>query len=138
MCDDEAPIRQIVASKLRGAGYIIYEARNGLEAYAYVDPTVLPAGSSLKIAQPVIPSLVLTDLQMPMMSGLELAIKLRDNPLTAQMPVVMLTARGYVLTRDQLAMTNIKHLMPKPFGVKQLLDLVVQIVGHAKPEAAAA
>lgn len=129
VCDDEAPIRQIIAAKLRSAGFTILEARNGLECYGYVDPSVLPAGMSARAPQPIVPAMVLTDLQMPMLSGLELATKLRDNPLTATVPVIMLTARGYALTQDQLAMTNIKHLMPKPFGVKQLLDLVHQTLG---------
>lgn len=73
---------------------------------------------------PIVPDLIVTDLQMPMMSGLEMAIKMREFAPTAHVPVIMLTARGYIAANDELAKTNIKQLMPKPFGAAQLLERV--------------
>jgi hypothetical protein len=48
----------------------------------------------------------------------------------------MLTARGYTIADDQLAATNIREVVSKPFGVKLLLDRVINLVGL--PRAAAA
>jgi two-component system, OmpR family, alkaline phosphatase synthesis response regulator PhoP len=124
VCDDEAAIRSIVASKLRSAGYTVCEGRTGLEGLGWVDHSVLPAGSLPKSPVPVIPDLVVTDLQMPMMSGLEMAARLRALAATSHVPVIMLTARGYIASAEELAKTNIKQLLPKPFGAAQLLEHV--------------
>lgn len=138
ICDDEAPIRQIVAAKLRSSGYVVHEARNGLEGFSFIDPSVLPVGVQARTNRGLIPDLVLTDLQMPVLSGLELAQRLRATRATRDVPVIMLTARGYILTPEQLAQTNIKHLLPKPFGVRQLMELVISTVGPAAREGAIA
>lgn len=124
VCDDEAAIRSIVAAKLRSAGYTVCEGRNGLEGYGWVDHSALPTGALPKSPVPIVPDLIVTDLQMPMMSGLEMAIKMREFTPTAHVPVIMLTARGYIAANDELAKTNIKQLMPKPFGAAQLLERV--------------
>ncbi|GEM_PF-201830 len=124
VCDDEAAIRSIVATKLRHAGFDVIEGRHGLEGYCWCDHSALPEGSLPKSVQPMVPALVVTDLQMPMMSGLEMAAKLKAFAPTAHVPVMMLTARGYILDREQLAQTNIKAFMAKPFGASQLLEQV--------------
>ncbi len=46
----------------------------------------------------------------------------------------MLTARGYTLTNDDLAQTNIRQVISKPFGVKQLVERVVQVLCATCPE----
>ncbi len=114
VCDDEMPIRQMIAHKLKAAGYRVVEARDGSEGLAAAE------------REP--PALVLTDLQMPVVSGLELAARLKGNPATCTVPVLMLTARGYVLSPEQLAKTNIACVIGKPFGLKALLDRVAGIV----------
>ena len=141
VCDDEAAIRSIVATKLRAAGYTVCEGRNGLEGYCWVDHSALPVGSLPKSRMPIVPDLVVTDLQMPMMSGLEMAIKLREFAATAHVPIIMLTARGYIAAAEDLAKANIRHLMPKPFGAAQLLERVQNFLasssgGHANRAAA--
>lgn len=124
VCDDEAAIRSIVVAKLRSAGYTVCEGRNGLEGYGWVDHSALPTGVLPKSPVPLVPDLVVTDLQMPMMSGLEMAARLRAFAATAHVPVIMLTARGYIASEEELAKTNIRQLMPKPFGAAQLLERV--------------
>lgn len=124
VCDDDPAIRSIVATKLRGAGMEVFEARNGLEGLCYVDHGALPPGQAPRHAVPIVPRVVVTDLQMPQMSGLELAQKLRDCVPTRDVPVLMLTARGYILDRTQMDKTNIRQLMAKPFGASQLLEQV--------------
>lgn len=113
--DDEAHITHVVALKLRNAGYTVTVAGDGEEAY------------ELAVAEP--PHLVITDLQMPYMSGLELCAKLRKHGPTSSVPAIMLTARGYALSENDLAPTNIRTVMSKPFGPRQLLEKVNEILG---------
>lgn len=129
VCDDEAPIRSIVASKLRDAGFVVHEARHGLEAYCLVDHSALASGAAPKTPEPVVPDAVVTDLQMPQMSGFELACKLKDLPATSGTPVLMLTARGYILAPQEMSKTNIRRLMPKPFSASALLEQVAAMLG---------
>lgn len=122
VCDDEAPMRQIVAAKLRELGFEVMEGRDGREGF--------------DLASKRAPRLVVTDYQMPRMSGLEMAQGLKAANATSATPVIMLTARGYVLTPEQIATTGIVHLMPKPFGVRQLMARVQQVLGLADKAAA--
>jgi DNA-binding response OmpR family regulator len=119
VCDDEAHIRQIIGRKLLSVGFHVAEARNGQEALAMLD-----SGPQAGFR----PDLVITDLQMPMITGLELCQVLRRRSDTAHVPCLMLTARGYILSPDDLANTNIRLVISKPFGVRQLLDRVVAIL----------
>ena len=121
VCDDEAHIREIIARKLNSAGFNVQEARNGQEALALLDPGPQPGFR---------PDLVITDLQMPMITGLELCQVLRKRADTAHVPALMLTARGYILSPEDLAQTNIRQVISKPFGVRQLLERVVAILSE--------
>lgn len=118
--DDEAHITHVVALKLRNAGYAVTVAGDGEEAY------------ELAVAEP--PQMVITDLQMPYMSGLELCAKLKKHGPTSHVPAIMLTARGYALSESDLAPTNIRIVMSKPFGPRQLLEKVNEILGEARPD----
>jgi two-component system, OmpR family, alkaline phosphatase synthesis response regulator PhoP len=115
LADDEAHITCVVAEKLRSAGFLVVTARDGEEAY--------------ELARRVHPAMVITDLQMPRMSGLELTQKLLEYPPTAQTPVIMLTARGYIIESGQTAKTNIRHIMGKPFSVREVVRRVVELLG---------
>ena len=114
ICDDEAPIRHVVRMRLEAAGYRVVEARTGAE------------GLELGMASP--PALVITDYQMPLMSGVELARCLSDRPETAEIPVVLVTARGYVLQPSELMGTSIRAVIGKPFGMRQLLEHVARLL----------
>lgn len=117
VCDDEAPIRYVIVRKLREFGCEVVEARNGEDGLAAVRERGFR------------PALVITDFQMPMLSGLEMAAALREHEATRDVPVLMLTARGYVLTEAELSRTNIREVISKPFGVRNLLDRVRAVTG---------
>ena len=108
--DDEAPIRMVVGERLRSAGFTVHEARDGEEA--------------LELVRKYVPTAIVTDLQMPYMNGLELCVAMRADPRTAHIPALLLTARGHVLTDEMVGRTNIKRVMSKPFGVRELLAYV--------------
>jgi DNA-binding response OmpR family regulator len=108
ICDDEPHIRLVVAARLRGAGHAVLEAADGLEA--------------LRCAEQDRPDLVITDFQMPELSGLELARALAERPSLAGVPIIMLTARGHAVEPERLARTRIVAVLPKPFSARELLD----------------
>ena len=116
LADDEAHITCVMAQKLRSAGFAVISARDGEEA--------------LDLAQRVLPAAVVTDLQMPRMSGLELAIRLRETPRTATIPVIMLTARGYIMDPATTGQTNIRYVIGKPFSAKDVLRKVTELIGE--------
>lgn len=124
ICDDEAPIRQLVATKLRGAGYQVFEARDGREG--------------LEHATKQAPALIVTDLQMPNLSGLEMVRELRKHEGTRLVPVIMLTARGYFVAEEEARALLIREIVPKPFGLKALLERVSALVSVGGQSANAA
>jgi CheY-like chemotaxis protein len=117
VADDEVYVTTILASKLRQKGHDVTTAPNGQTAF------------DLAVQSP--PDLIITDYQMPILSGYEMSVKLRQDPRTCGVPLVMLTARGHHLSPEQLAQTNIRHLAAKPFSARELLAKVEQILGAA-------
>ena len=115
--DDEAHILRVVSYKLRGAGYCVLEASNGEDAW--------------QIMQTSDVDLVLTDQQMPLMTGLELVETMRTLEHTARVPVLMLTARGFRLEKDELARADVLALIAKPFSPRLLLGHVEAAIGPA-------
>lgn len=113
VADDETHIRLVVAEKFRAAGYRVLEARDGEEA--------------LDLVREHRPDALITDLQMPYMSGLELCQRLAEDAAAAGVkppPTVLLTARGHILEPEQIESTGIRRVMGKPFGVRELLEYV--------------
>lgn len=124
VADDESHITHVVSLKLTNAGYEVIIAHDGEEA--------------LELCREHTPALVITDMQMPYMSGLELAQHLKQEDATSATPVLMLTARGYALDQDELAQTNIRKVMSKPFSPREVLEIVQGYVGNETGEREAA
>lgn len=120
VCDDEPHIVHVVAAKLRNAGFEVATAADGQQGF--------------EMACQAPPDLIITDYQMPYLSGLELCAKLRAEPRTAQIAVVMLTARGYSLTESDVATTNIRTVLVKPFSPREVLKTAQDIL-QAQPQA---
>ena len=108
--DDEAHILHVLSLKLRNAGYEVFTAVDGEDGY--------------ELATQHLPDLVITDFQMPYMTGLELCRALANNAPTDRIPVLILTARGYALDDDDLRIGNIKGVLSKPFSPRAVLQLV--------------
>lgn len=115
--DDEAHIVQVLSFKLGNAGYEVLTAVDGEEG--------------LDLALSERPDLIITDFQMPYMTGLELCNALASNPETKSIPVLMLTARGYALEADDLAVGNIKDVLSKPFSPRAILAQVQSLLAEA-------
>ena len=61
---------------------------------------------------------------MPYMTGIELSRALADDETTAGIPVIILTARGYALSSDDLQIQNVREVLSKPFSPRSLIELV--------------
>jgi CheY-like chemotaxis protein len=117
IADDEAYLTQILAFTIERGGAKVLVARNGQELCA--------------LAEQHKPDLIVSDYQMPIMDGLSACTQMRQNPATANIPVIMLTARGHKLSPAELAQTNIRLLLPKPFSAKDLLAKIQEILALA-------
>ncbi len=118
--DDEAHITGVLSLKLENAGFDVTTASDGEEA--------------LELVEQSLPDMVITDLQMPYVSGIELATQLSASERTARIPVLMLTARGYSLSAEDLAATNIKDVLSKPFSPRHVLARVQELLDEASKD----
>jgi two-component system, OmpR family, alkaline phosphatase synthesis response regulator PhoP len=111
LCDDEIHILRAAEFKLKKAGYDVCTASDGEEAWETI--------------QRHKPDVLITDCQMPRMNGLDLARKVHENPETADLPIFMLTAKGFELSHDDLAAKwGIVAVIAKPFSPRELLQRV--------------
>ena len=115
--DDEIHIVHVVAIKLRNNGYEVITADNGAQA--------------LEIAREEMPDVIVTDYQMPVMSGLELVKELREDERTRDIPVILLTARSFAVSKEQQEELRISTCLSKPFSPRELLGYIEDIL-HAK------
>lgn len=113
--DDETHILHVVSLKLQNAGYDVITAEDGEQG--------------LEVALERRPDLVITDLQMPFMNGLELCEKLKEHETTRGTPALMLTARGFSLAQEHLDKTNIAGVLSKPFSPREILGRVHELIG---------
>jgi two-component system, OmpR family, alkaline phosphatase synthesis response regulator PhoP len=114
LADDEPHVTFMLSMKLSRSNTTVLVANDGEEA--------------LTLAMKHKPDLIITDYQMPRMSGLELAMKLGQSEATAEIPIIMLTARGHRVAPSDLVQTNIRQLMSKPFSAKELLAVVAEFI----------
>jgi DNA-binding response OmpR family regulator len=112
--DDEFHIVQVVAIKLRNNGFEVITAENGDIAY--------------RLACEHNPDIVITDYQMPVLSGIELIEKLRQNHATATTPVVMLTARNFSVEDSLMQTLRISACLSKPFSPREVLQTVEEVL----------
>lgn len=110
--DDDSEIRGIVAGTLRRDGYTVMEAGDG--------PTALDAASKL------IPDLVLLDMTLPGMDGVEVARRLKATPLLAAIPVLALSALTQQAVRDRALAAGCERYLTKPCPPAALRDAVAQ------------
>jgi len=112
--DDEIHIVHVVAIKLRNNGFEVLSAQNGAEAF--------------ELACSEKPDIVVTDFQMPVMTGVELVTRLRQNEQTKDVPVIMLTARSFAIEDDEKETLGISQFLSKPFSPKELLRSIEDIL----------
>ena len=116
ICDDEPHIVLAVSLKLSKAGMQISTAADGLSAW--------------EIIQQVRPHVVITDLQMPKLDGIALVRRIRSHPDFRDLPIILLTAKGFELDHEELrSELDIAHVVCKPFSPRELLKMVQSLLG---------
>ena len=123
VADDEAHILHVVSMKLGNAGHEVITAVDGDEA--------------LELCASEHPDLLITDYQMPYLSGLELCKELRARPETRDIPAIMLTARGFDIEPAEMAEAGISAVLAKPFSPREVLQKVNELLTGAEATSAA-
>ena len=122
--EDEPDIRDLLVFHLVREGYQVTQSRSGAEA--------------LRLARATPPDLVLLDLMLPEMDGLEVCRRLRQDPATMALPIVMLTARGDEVDRVLGLELGADDYVVKPFSPRELVARIRAVLRRARPPAGAA
>jgi two-component system, chemotaxis family, chemotaxis protein CheY len=112
--DDSASMRQLVSFTIKDAGYDVLIAENGKDAIGKLSKTKV--------------DMIITDLNMPEMDGIEFIKKLRTMPDYQFAPIVMLTTESQEAKRQEGKQAGASGWIVKPFSPEQLLDVVKKFV----------
>lgn len=112
--DDSASIRQMVSFTLRGAAYEVIEGVDGRDGLARLTEHV---------------SLVITDLNMPVMDGIELIRQIRSGTRNKYVPILVLTTESQAEKKQQAKSAGATGWIVKPFRPDQLLATVQRVLG---------
>lgn len=118
LADDDAHIRRILSLKLEQAGYLVTTARDGREA-----------ADAAKDARP---DILITDYNMPEMTGLDLCRELERHDTTASIPTIMLTSHDFRILPEQMKGTSIKQVLGKPFSPRQVIAMIESLASTAR------
>jgi len=105
--DDEKHMVRLMEYNLRKEGYLVDSAYNGLEALDKV-------GSNQ-------PDLILLDIKMPVMNGIEVCVRLKQNPETKNIPVIVVSV---LADNEEIVSLGVRSAIPKPFDPERLLNEV--------------
>lgn len=111
--DDSASLRQVVSMALKGAGYTVLEAGDGVAALALLD------GRKIGMA--------VCDVNMPRMGGIEFVKAAKALPAYRFLPVLMLTTENQESKKEEGKAAGAKAWMVKPFSPSSLLSAVSKL-----------
>ncbi len=112
--DDEAHIRRLIEFTLKKGGYRMLVATNGKEA--------------IEMAVEAAPNLIIMDVLMPEMDGMEALEQLKNDERTASIPVILLTGIGQSTTRQEVEEKGTATYLAKPFSPNKLLREVERMI----------
>ncbi len=113
--DDSASIRMMVSFSLKGAGFEVVEAVDGVDAQSKLDHHDI--------------SMVIADVNMPVMDGIQFVKKMRTHPKYKFTPVVMLTTESHESMKEKGREAGATGWIVKPFKPEQLLKIVNKVLG---------
>lgn len=111
--DDSASVRQMVGFTLKNAGYSVVEAVDGKDALGKLKGKI---------------DMILTDLNMPNMDGIEFIKNVRSNPSYKFIPIIMLTTESQASKKQEGKTAGATGWIVKPFKPEQLLDVVKRVL----------
>ncbi len=112
--EDEKDIVESLEYNLKNEGYKVSKAYDGL--------------NGLRLAEEKVPAIVLLDLMLPGLDGLEVCRRLKKNPKTAAIPVIMLTAKGSETDKVVGLEVGADDYIVKPFSTKELIARIKTIL----------
>jgi CheY-like chemotaxis protein len=118
IADDESSLRFLLRKTLEGNGFAILEAADGKQALA--------------LAKKHLPDLIVLDVVMPDLYGSEVCERLRKQPKTARIPIIIITANVNLYNEKQAKESGADYYMTKPFSPPKLKSLVHQILSDNK------
>lgn len=113
--DDEPYIRKIIEFNLKRAGYDVITAEDSYEAEDYIEK-----GEEF--------DLIITDIMMPIRTGLEFIRVLRENYNKKEQKILILSARGFESDVEEAKKYNVNYFIMKPFKVDRFMDRVEKIL----------
>ena len=113
--DDSASIRQMVAMTLVSAGHQVIEAADGAEGYSKATSHTIDA--------------VITDLNMPVLNGIEFIRKYRQHPSSKGVPIILLTTESSDDLKREAKEAGATGWMVKPFKQDQLVAMIKKVTG---------
>jgi two-component system alkaline phosphatase synthesis response regulator PhoP len=120
LCDDERHILRAAEFKFKRAGFEVISACDGEEAWQCIQQDA--------------PDLVVTDCQMPRLDGVSLVKRIRAHDHLANLPIIMLTAKGYEISQDELCnQYGVVAMLAKPFSPRDLLQMVQRTLAAQAP-----
>ena len=117
--EDNEKNMKLARDLLRAKGYAVLEAVNGLDG--------------VNLALEHRPDLVLMDIQLPDINGIQAFERIRGNPATAKLPVVAFTASVTVNDRSRIGEAGFDGFLSKPINLKEFVDTVRRMLGEAAP-----
>jgi two-component system chemotaxis response regulator CheY len=114
IADDEIYMLRLLEMTFKKGGFEVVSCRNGQEALA--------------TAVTVQPQIIVLDVMMPGLDGLGALRQLKGNPVTADIPVVVLSSKGHALTRIEAELAGAAIFLTKPFSPNQLIEEVKKIL----------
>ena len=121
--DDNVLNVKVFEGLLRVHGYEVITAFDGREALSKIDQYA--------------PDLVLLDVMMPELNGYDVCVRIRQNPATAGLPVIMVTALDKVTDRQTGMAVGADEFLTKPVEMDKLLLAIRKLVQHRRPVARA-
>jgi chemosensory pili system protein ChpA (sensor histidine kinase/response regulator) len=108
--DDSLSVRKSLSLTMEKAGFDTLLAKDGIEA--------------IEIIKSTMPAIMLVDMEMPRMNGLELSKYIRAHEETKNIPIFMITSRTTEKHREQAKLVGIDHYFTKPYNDNDLLDMI--------------
>ncbi len=116
VADDDPPIRRLLAYTLQRRGYQVLEAADGETALALIRQSL--------------PALAILDMMMPGLSGLEVTRALAQDPATAGIPTMIVSAKGQEAEIEAGLAGGACSYIVKPFAPRDVATRVAEILGH--------
>ncbi|MEH6345570.1 MAG: response regulator [Bermanella sp.] len=119
LIDDDRQLNTLLSLKLKGQGYHVQSAYDGEEAF--------------DLYEKCIPDLIITDILMPGVDGLEFLLKIRDKHPDAHFKTLAMSGGGKISSKDYLnwmESLGAEGVMAKPFKLELFIEKVNQLLGH--------